>query len=214
MELQHPLAVVTPTLDGQVLTVLASAEAWFTTGQLHRIIGDHSQDGIRRTVRRLVRQGIVDHEAAGRTDRYRFNAEHLAAPGVKALIDQRNELLRRIEQTIGGWARPPVYAALFGSASRGQMRPDSDIDLFLVRPDDVDDAIWDAEIARLQEQVTRWTGNDARTMVMSDQAIDDGAGTDPLLESVIRDGLTVYGPSTWLRRRILIKRAGHGTANH
>jgi len=34
MELQRHLTVITPTLDGDVLTALAAADAWFTTGQL------------------------------------------------------------------------------------------------------------------------------------------------------------------------------------
>ena len=38
MQLNHPLATITPTLDGDVLTLLAQHEAAFTTGQLHRVL--------------------------------------------------------------------------------------------------------------------------------------------------------------------------------
>ena len=43
MELNRPLATVTPTLDGDVLAVLAQHEVSFTTGQLHRVLSRYSQ---------------------------------------------------------------------------------------------------------------------------------------------------------------------------
>ncbi|WP_268874360.1 hypothetical protein [Tersicoccus phoenicis] len=37
MRVQTPLAVVTPTVDGDVLAVLARADSWFTVSGLHRL---------------------------------------------------------------------------------------------------------------------------------------------------------------------------------
>jgi hypothetical protein len=48
VELSRPLSTVTPTLDGDVLAVLARSDAAFTTGQLHRVLTSASEEGIAR----------------------------------------------------------------------------------------------------------------------------------------------------------------------
>ncbi|HEY8654658.1 MAG TPA: hypothetical protein VIL87_16440, partial [Dermatophilaceae bacterium] len=65
MDLAHPLAVVTPTLDGDILAVLALVDTAFTPRQLHGMLSQHSEDGIRRALRRLTSQGIVSDARAG-----------------------------------------------------------------------------------------------------------------------------------------------------
>ncbi len=42
MQLNKPFATVTPTLDGDVLAVLASADVTFTISQVQRILGTAS----------------------------------------------------------------------------------------------------------------------------------------------------------------------------
>ncbi|PRC57476.1 hypothetical protein C6A85_33370, partial [Mycobacterium sp. ITM-2017-0098] len=80
------------------------------------------------------------------------------------------------------WPEPPQYAAVFGSAVMGSMTADSDIDLFLVRRDKVPEAIWEGQLGELTEQVSRWTGNDARTVEYTIAGLR--AGRD---EPVMRD---------------------------
>jgi len=85
VELSHPLAVVTPTLDGDVLAAMAQREVSFTTGQMHRILPRYSEAGIRKVLMRLTHQGIVDSERVGNAFSYRFNREHLAAGPIMEL---------------------------------------------------------------------------------------------------------------------------------
>jgi len=70
MELNRPLATVTPTLDGDVLAVMAQNEVTFTTGQLHRVLDRYSEAGIRKVLVRLGGQGIVLSERVGNTYSY------------------------------------------------------------------------------------------------------------------------------------------------
>ncbi len=202
VQVQHPLAVITPTVDGDVLTVLAGAEHWFTTGQLHQLIPDRSIQGIRLAVTRLASQGIVDHERVGQTGRYSLNRDHLAAQAVVALADQRNELFRRIETELRRWPDPPTYAAIFGSAARGTMRPDSDIDIFLVRPNGAEELTWERCIEGLSGMVTKWTGNDTRPLVMSVDEVRRKARAEPVMDDIARDGITVCGRAGWLRTQL------------
>jgi DNA-binding transcriptional ArsR family regulator len=195
MDLGRPLATVTPTLDGDVLAVLAQAETTFTTGQLHRVVGQYSEDGIRKVLVRLTGQGIVLAERVGNAYAYRLNREHLAAAPVVALARARAELLERIEAQLATWRPAPVYAAVFGSAARGDMTVSSDIDILVIRPDDVDEDTWEEQMTALAAQVTRWTGNDARPLQF---AVSEVGNHEPVLHDVLRDGLTVAGTRAWL----------------
>lgn len=200
MQMQRPLAVITPTLDADVLTALARAETTFTPGQVARLVPDASVEGIRKVLRRLTGTGVVTAQRVGNAYTYQLNREHLAAPAILELAAQRTTLLTRIEDTLASWPVPPVYGALFGSAARGQMRPDSDIDIVLIRPDDTDPEAWDTRTGELAAAVTRWTGNDTRVLDMTEAEARAGAATgDPVLTSILQDGLTVAGRPSWLR---------------
>lgn len=203
MELQRPFRVVTPTVDGDVLAVLAGADAEFTPPQVHRLIGDWSVEGVRKALDRLTAQGIVVQRVAGRAGLYQLNREHLAASAIRALAGQRDELLGRLRDQIAAWRSRPDYAALFGSAARGSMGVDSDIDLFVVRPDetDPDDPAWRDQLDKLARDVTAWTGNDTRVLEYAASectiGIRDG---DAVLADIARDGIDLSGSAALLRR--------------
>lgn len=201
MQLDRPLQVITPTVDGDVLAALALADAAFTGRGLHRVIGRHSADGVRRALERLVTQGIVHVAVAGPSKLYSLNSEHLAAPYVLALARQRDEFLERLRSRFSDWSIRPPYAALFGSAAHRQMHPENDIDVFVVRPAGVlvDDDIWVTQLQDISYDGSRWTGNDLRILEMS----ADDAKLRAMDEQVLRDirdhGIRLTGPAGYLR---------------
>jgi predicted nucleotidyltransferase len=206
VQLDRPLATVTPTLDGDVLAVLAQHEATFTTGQLHRILGRYSEEGIRKVLTRLTRQGIVYSTRIGNTYAYQLNGDHLAAGPIIQLSRLAQKLLQEIERYLENWELQPRYAAVFGSAARGTMTEDSDIDILLVRDDEAPIGIWDAEVSALASDVTKWTGNDTRPLEYTVSELI-AARDDPVVLDVLRDGLTVAGHRAWL---VQLMRAGSG----
>jgi hypothetical protein len=201
MDLARPLTVITPTVDGDVLAVLARAEASFTGRQVHQVAGRHSERGIRNALHRLSTQGIVARERVGSADQYRLNRAHLAAPYVEALAKLREELLRRLASELDGWAVPPEFVALFGSAARGAMQPESDIDLLVLRPDtvDADDQEWRTQLDGLASTVTAWTGNDTRILEFGAGEARRGlAAGDGVLVAARDQGIVLHGPLTYL----------------
>ena len=82
---------------------------------------------------------------------------------------------------------------MFGSAANGTMTIDSDIDLFLLRPDHAVDEVWDEQVAELMTEVTRWTGNDARDLQFTESEIAGRDTDEPVLRDVTTEGLTVAG---------------------
>lgn len=202
MELSRPLATVTPTLDGDVLTVLAQHDVTFTTGQLHRVLTRHSEEGIRKVLQRLAKQGVVQSDRVGNAFSYRLNREHLAAEHIIGLAGLQETLLNRLQVHLASWDVPPVYAAVFGSAARGSMTVDSDLDLLLVRPDDVPDDLWDAQVNDMTSDVTRWIGNDTRPLQFTAAEVAAHAGAEPILRNVLGEGLTVAGTRAWLNKQL------------
>ncbi len=77
------------------------------------------------------------------------------------LAGLKDELLRRLRETIGLWDIPPVHASLFGSAARGDGDTSSDIDLLLIRAPDIaaEDVRWREQLDALAASVVQWTGN-------------------------------------------------------
>ena len=201
MELNRPFATVTPTLDGDVLAVLATHHAAFTTGQIHRVLNRFSEEGIRKVLSRLVRQGVVQAERVGQAYAYRLNTAHLAAEPIVALAKLFNKFLTRLEEQLSGWDHPPAYAAVFGSAVRGTMTADSDVDLFLVRENDTPATEWEAQVNELATAITDWTGNDARAIEYTVAELRS-ARTEPIVREVVEHGLTVVGSRAWLLEQV------------
>jgi predicted nucleotidyltransferase len=198
LDFAHPFHVVSPTLDGDVLAVLAGVEEAFSGRRIHRLVGYGSEAGIRKAAERLVGQGIVLRGQAGKANLYRLNREHVAAAGIEMLAASRSELIARLRDAIAQWKIAPRAAVLFGSAARGEAGPESDLDLLVVRPAAIEEGTpeWEDQLASLSREATDWTGNDARAMELSE--VDVRAPLS-LLDEAIRDGIDLFGSLRRLR---------------
>jgi DNA-binding GntR family transcriptional regulator len=134
VDLADPTRAVTATLDGPVLAVLASAGKPLTVGEVTSQMPRGSEVGVRRSLARLVEQGIVQATEMGRNRVHELNRDHVAAPAAVLLAGLRLELWKRLRAKLNSWKTGPLYACVFGSAARGDGDSDSDIDLLLVHP--------------------------------------------------------------------------------
>lgn len=197
MRLQRPFEAITPTLDGDILYVLGRAEAAFTGGDLDRLIPHATGEGIRKAAKRLVAQGLVHMEVVGQSHRYSLNREHLLADPVVAMARARDQLVDRTAETIEEWTDPPQVVILFGSGARGEMRPESDLDLFVVSEGTQSQ---EGALAELAERMTAWTGNDVRILNMHpDEVVQGVRNGDPVLAGIEADGLVLWGPERYLQ---------------
>lgn len=201
MDLNKPLSALTPTLEADVLTVLAGAKASFTGRQIHQIMGARSEKGVRSALQRLCEQGVVTRETVGASDLYTLNRRHLAAPYIEALAGLRSELFTRITETLNGWKLSPEFVAIFGSTARGNMHSGSDIDLFIVRPDrvDADEELWAGQLTNIAGLVTGWTGNDTRILELSqDQVLTGLVKGERVLVDIKEQAVVLFGERTFL----------------
>lgn len=195
MDLRHPFRVVTPTLDGDVLGVLAEADVALTGREINRRIGHSSQEGVRQALDRLARQGVVSRAPAGSAILFRLNREHLAAPWIEGLASLRLQLVERLRATVAAWRPAPAAAVLFGSAARGGGDRESDLDLLLVRPVgcDEDDPDWREQVSSLQTAASAWTGNDARVLEYGEEEVREPGFSEPVLAAAAREGVELAG---------------------
>ena len=196
MDVGEPTQVMTPTLDGPVLAVLARVGEEQTPGEVHRRCRRGSEPGVRRTLARLVTQGIVLARPAGNAVLYSLNREHLAAALVVGLVDLRVALWARLRECLAAWEVPAVHVSAFGSAARGDGDERSDIDLLVVRPQGLGahESGWEAQIDDLRQRVRAWTGNRAQIVELDrDELRRATARGERLVGEVRRDGIGLVG---------------------
>lgn len=201
MDFRRPLSVVAPTLDGDVLGVLAGADEEFTGRGIHRVLGHGSEHGVRKAADRLVEQGIVTRRQAGQAKLYSLNRSHLAAPYVEGLGSLRSQLIERLKETVGAWKKPAAVVLLFGSVARGEAGAESDLDLLVVRRLDTKEELprWRDQLAVLEREATIWTGNEARVIEYAKRDLAD-PGVRSVVEGALDEGIAIYGTRPRLRR--------------
>jgi predicted nucleotidyltransferase len=190
VDLGHPFRVVGPTIDGDILAVLAAGQVALTGREIARRAGA-SQEGARQALGRLVRQGVLTLELAGHAHQYRLNREHLAAKWIEGLAAVRLDLFKELRALIGGWKVAPYAARLFGSVARGDADDASDIDVLLVRPKKVraEDARWTLQLDELRTRTTAWTGNDTRVLEYAEVEFLRLRNRETVLKAALADGI-------------------------
>ena len=189
MDLKLPISTVIPSLDGPVLQVLARADEGLSGREVHKLAAQGSVAGVRLVLQRLAATGLVHVDDAGNSLAYRLNRKHLAAPVVEFLADLRTALVTRITDDLDAWRIRPVHASLYGAIARADGDLESDIELLLIRPDEVDttDPLWDTQAAGLMQLVVDLTGNPAHIFELSRTELSHHLATQ---SPILNDWLT------------------------
>jgi predicted nucleotidyltransferase len=196
MDLAQPLSTLIPSIDADVLTVLARTEAPLTGRKVAALARRGSQPGVQAILDRLVDHGIVIAQPAGPAVLYTLNRDHLLAEAVLIAVTARETLLARLREQMEGWSISPAHGSLFGSAARGEAGPDSDLDILVVRPDDVaaDDQMWAAQLGDLERRVANWTGNQLAWFETDRAGLAKATSEDePLLDALRTDAVHLTG---------------------
>jgi predicted nucleotidyltransferase len=198
MDLGRPYTVICPTLDGPVLDVLAHTTRPLTGREIARLASRGSERGVRLVLHRLVAQGLVTAREAGSASLFVLNREHVAAGIVENLVRLRAELIERIRGEVEGWSSRPVHVSVFGSTARADGHVKSDIDLLIVRPENLaeDDPQWREQLHRLAERIERWSGNHASLHEVSPKGLKAALRRgEPVIASLRDDAsIVLAGP--------------------
>lgn len=197
MNLSSPITSVIPGAKGEVLGVLARTTEELT-GSVVALLADGrvSQTGANKALKKLVEDGLVLSRPAGAAILYMLNRDHVAAESIVALSELRSVLLLRITELVSRWEYPPVAVSLFGSAARGRGTSGSDIDLLVLRPDELDPehAAWAAQLMELADAVWRWSGNPCEVLEYAAHELAAlVVSGDALVDNLRRDAIGLVG---------------------
>jgi predicted nucleotidyltransferase len=194
------MQVVTPTLDAEVLTVLAQADVELTGREIQRLAGHGSHQGVRNAADRLAEQGVVERRSVGNAHLYRLNRDHVAAQWIEKLATLPEQIIDRLREAIATWTSPPLLAMLFGSMATARATATSDLDLLIIRPEghEPDEPTWRRQLADLQTLATASSGNDTRILEYGQEELPPDTA-EPVLSDALRDGIELYGSRRALR---------------
>jgi DNA-binding transcriptional ArsR family regulator len=195
MDLTSPFESLFPTVDSSVLRVLLSSEKPRTGREVARE-ANRSQRATKLVLDRLVDHGLVFREELGRSQVYTLNRDHIAAEPLAQLARLRLVLFDRLRAAVGTWRLQPGHVSVFGSAARGDGGLQSDVDIFLVRPQGVeeDDEGWREQVGALADAVFSWTGNHAGIAEVSNEDLGRLRREQPaILESLRADAVHIAG---------------------
>lgn len=186
MDFTRPFRAITPTLDGPVLRVLAGSDEPMNRQQISDVVGDASEAGVRKVLRRLAEQGMAIEQRIGSQYTYVANRDHIIWPAVDLIVSANDRLDARVRNHVQAWVVQPLSIELFGSAAIGEATAESDVDLIVYRPHVLGDEIttWDEQVAELRAAVERWTGNPCEVLdIDAITLIEMAAEGEPVLGS-------------------------------
>jgi predicted nucleotidyltransferase len=199
MNMGHPIASIASPLAGRVLEVVSGTTRPLAGREIHKIVGEGSNSGVWKVLNRLEEQGILLADRRSHATYYIANRDHLAWPSIEAIVRLRDELTARLTAEIDGWAVAPLHASIFGSTARGDADVDSDVDLLLVRPEDLAPNTledWEEQLASVRDAVRRWTGNPCQTFVATPSRLAEHVrAKDPLVRGWLHDDVLLAGES-------------------
>jgi predicted nucleotidyltransferase len=167
MNISSPLRSLVPSLDSAVLEVLSRSTTGLGPTQLARLAGRGTRQGIQLVLDRLVEHGLVIAEPTNRGHVYSLNREHLLTPAVLSAVRVRQELFKRLADSVSALDPAPLHASLFRSFARGDGDESSDIDLLLVLQEgQAETPRWEAQMRDLEDHVLAWTGNRLETLTL------------------------------------------------
>jgi predicted nucleotidyltransferase len=183
-----------PRGTAAVLRALSGADEEFTIRQLARLAGV-SANRAHQVVERLARHGLVITRDVRPARLCRLNRDHLAADAVTDLLWLRPRMVEAIRAELESWAVLPLHASLFGSAARGDGDEESDLDVLVVRANEVDpEGSWGGQLMDGAARLSGATGNDVRWFDLTrDDLLDAARREEPIVGEWMRDGLLLHG---------------------
>ena len=138
MDFAQPIQAVIPGVQGRILAVLAETSADLSLRTIARLSGVSAAQAS-RVLPRLVELGIVDRREAPPSALFRLVPENVASRFVTMLAAARQTVLQELGRTAAELQPQPISVIVFGSFARGEADAESDLDVVVVRAEDVDD---------------------------------------------------------------------------
>lgn len=195
MDFMRPIEAIVLGAQGRVLAVLAETTAELNLRTIAQLAGI-SQAQASRLLPDLVALGVVERREVPPASLFRLVPENVASQALLALAHATDTVLDELGRIAAALPCPPVSVIVFGSFARREAVADSDIDIVVVRPAEVDedDDAWSASLETWRRHVRRLTGNPVEVLeVSADETAAKLAGRSQVWVDIRRDGRVVHG---------------------
>lgn len=195
MDFLRPVEAVVPGAQGRLLAVLSETTAELNLRTIAQLAGI-SQAQASRLLPDLVALGVVERREVPPSSLFRLVPEHVASRALLSLARSADTVLDELGRLAAALPTPPTSLIVFGSFARREADAESDIDVVVVRPPDVDedDDRWSASVDAWGRDVRRLTGNPVEVIeVGADEVAAKLAGSNQMWADIRRDGRVVHG---------------------
>lgn len=148
----------------------------------------------------LVSLGVLRRTTTPATHLYQVNREHDLVPLLASLFQGESARIASLRGEIGaslvavGLEDTIAAVILFGSAARGDARPDSDLDLLVLVEDRSQNELAGDFLGAVSDRLRSRYGVRASVLVLSipdaRSRLDDD---DPLMRNILQEGRTLFG---------------------
>lgn len=197
MDFVRPVEAIVPGAQGRVLAVVAETTAELNLRTIAELSGV-SQAQVSRVLPGLVRLGVLERREVPPASLFRFVPEHIASRAIMALARSADTVVAELGQLVAALPVAPVSVVLFGSFARREADAESDIDMLVVRPHEVneDDEQWAESMEQLRTHGRRLTGNSLEVLEVAHHDVASLLESRrPLWVDIRRDGRLAYGAS-------------------
>lgn len=196
MRFRDPLDTVLGQLSKvRVLRFLVMSEGERAGREIARSVA-LSHPIVHRSLQDLAAQGLVASRRAGGALLYRTNPNHwLVKELLGPLFAKEREALRALGVfLLKRLQAPDASLILFGSVARGEERPDSDLDLLVILPDQGRRKTIEAEVFDLASEVSRAFGNRLAPVILTRLEFRERfRRRERWIRSVLKEGQVIAG---------------------
>lgn len=193
-------AVLGSTAKIRLLRALLPLSAPVSGREAQLLAGIRSVSGLRAALHDLTELGILERQETRRIKLYRINRDHDLATPLAALFEAESRRISALRQALqdildGGAVRESTLSIiLFGSNARGDARPTSDADLFVVAADEPSVPRVREVLVDAMPGVQHRFGLRISPLVLARERIQERyRDGDPLMKNIESEGRTLYG---------------------
>jgi hypothetical protein len=195
VDYRDPIEAVIPGAQGKVLGALLRTSGELNLRNIARVAGVSIAQAS-RVLPELVSLGIIERREVPPSSLFLLVPEHVASRALLALANIRRDVMAEIGRAADDIKPPPVSVVAFGSFARGDGTAESDIDMVVVRPSDVDDddGPWLATLEAWRTHISRASGNDIEILEVGENEIAAKLNGDAQVwRDIRRDGQLLHG---------------------
>jgi len=113
-------------------------------------------------LRDLAKHGVITVRNIGRSTAYKINSEHILYKELlRPMFDSETTLINRLIDIVAAGTKKfkPISIMIYGSTTKGTARPDSDLDMLIIFPDNSDLKKIAEKIDSIEEDISNKFGN-------------------------------------------------------